>query len=223
MSKVGENIKRARNEKGMTQKQLAKKLGVSEGFINEVESGRKVINEKLMDRIGKVLGGNVQNLSSMFQNIISEEEKIEKSSPIRKAPEEVKDVWNDAFGSVLKTVGIYNYDLNKPIGSRQMPVISKKIDGYNADKVLFVKIENDDLMGLRICEGDIAFVNLTSEVENNSICIIDYNGERVLRQIKKIDSNKLLLIKNKGTLRTETVAFKDIKVIGKIVKVEINF
>ena len=32
MSTVGERIKQGRNAKGMTQKQLAKKLGVSEGL-----------------------------------------------------------------------------------------------------------------------------------------------------------------------------------------------
>jgi transcriptional regulator with XRE-family HTH domain len=221
MSKVGENIKKARNEKGMSQKQLAKKLGVSESFINEVESGRKVINEKLIERIGKVLGGDIQNMTSMFQNIAYEESKNESVTPKNKAPETVKDVWNDAFGSILKTIGVYKYDLDKPIANRQMPIISNKIEGYNSDKVLFIEIENDDLMGFRICKGDIAFANLTTEIENNAICLIDYNGERVLRQIKKLDSNKVLLISNRGSLRTETLGVKDIKVVAKLNRVEI--
>ncbi len=45
MSRVSDKIKEARLKKGLTQKQLAKKLGVAENFINEVESGRKIINE----------------------------------------------------------------------------------------------------------------------------------------------------------------------------------
>ena len=43
MSRVGEKIKEARLKSGMTQKVLAKKLGVAEKFINEVETGRRII------------------------------------------------------------------------------------------------------------------------------------------------------------------------------------
>ncbi|WP_010297930.1 helix-turn-helix domain-containing protein [Clostridium senegalense] len=219
MSKVGDSIRDARNAKGMSQKQLGKKLGVSEGFINEIESGKKVINEKFMERIGKVLGGSVQNMSSMFQNIAYEEEKSQPA-PKAKAPEKVNDVWNDAFGSVIKTIGIYGYDLNKTVGTKQLPVISKKVEGFNPEKVLFIKIENDDLMGFRICKDDVAFANLTNEIENNAICLIDYNDTRVIRQIKRLDNNKLLLISNKNSLKTETVSHKDIKVIAKLNRVE---
>ena len=38
MSRVGERIKEAREKSGMTQKALAKKLGVAEKFVNEVEN-----------------------------------------------------------------------------------------------------------------------------------------------------------------------------------------
>lgn len=40
MSRVGEKIKEARLKSGLTQKALAKKLGVSDKFINEVEIGK---------------------------------------------------------------------------------------------------------------------------------------------------------------------------------------
>jgi len=223
MSGIGDKIKNARNAKGLSQKQLAKKLGVAEGFINEVESGRKVVNEKLMDRIGKVLGGDLENMSSMLNNLIVEEEKARDTvKRPTKVVEAISDVWNDALGSVLKSVGIYKYDLNKPTGKRELPIISNKIEGFSQDKVLYLEIEDDDLMGFRICKGDLAFANLTSEVENNAICLIDYNGERVLRQIKKLDANKVLLISNRGSLRTETVGPKDIKVIAKLNRLEIK-
>lgn len=223
MSGIGERIKNARNAKGMTQKQLAKKLGVAESFINEVESGRKVVNENLMDRIGKVLGGDLEDMSSMMNTLIMEEEKV-KTAPkkVNKPAEAINDVWNDALGSVLKSVGIYGYDLSKSVGKKELPIISNKVEGFAQDKVLYLQIENDDLIGLRIAKGDLAFANLTSEIENNAICLIDHNGERVLRQIKKLDANKILLISNRGSLRTETVSPKDIKVIAKLNRLEIK-
>jgi len=223
MSGIGEKIKNARNSKGLSQKQLAKKLGVAESFINEVETGRKVVNEKMMDRIGKVLGGDLEDMSSMMNNLIMEEQKAtEMPRKQNKVVEAISDVWNDALGSVLKSVGIYKYDLSKPIGKRELPIISNKVEGFSQDKVLYLEIENDDLMGFRICKGDLAFTNLTSEIENNAICLLDYNGERVLRQIKKLDASKILLMSNRGSLRTETVNHKDIKVVAKLNRIEIK-
>lgn len=233
MNSVGDKIKQARNEKGMTQKQLAKKLGVAETFINEVESGRKVVNEKLIDRLGKILGGDFANMTTLFDNIIQEETKQERSvnrnnynnSSTKNTStkvEEVNDVWSNALSSVIKAVGIYEYDLNKPIGKRDLPIISNKIEGYSQDKVIYIKVENDDLLGFRISEGDVVFANLTTEVENNKLYLIELEGNRVLRQIKKLDGNKMLLISNKNTLRTQAVTPKDFKVIARLNRVEID-
>lgn len=229
MSTVGERIKQGRNAKGMTQKQLAKKLGVSEGFINEAESGRRVVEEKFIERVGKVLGGDLSEMTTLFDNIAFEEKKTQEvnsksygTAKVNKAKEAINEVWNDAFGSVLKSVGIYNYDMNKPIGKKELPVISNRIEGFAQDKVLYLKIENDDLLGFRISEGDLAFANLTSEIESNKIYLIDLNGERVLRQLKRLDSNKILIISNKNMVRTETAHPKDIKVIAKLNKLEIE-
>ncbi|WP_346888138.1 S24 family peptidase [Clostridium sp. UBA1056] len=229
MSTVGERIKQGRNAKGMTQKQLAKKLGVAEGYINDVENGRKVVEEKFIERVGKVLGGDLSEMTTLFDSIAYEERKASEASTKsqgtvknNKIKETINEVWNDAFSSVLKSVGIYNYDLNKPIGKKELPVISNKIEGYAQDKVLYLKIENDDLLGFRICEGDLALANLTSEIENNKIYLIDINGERVIRQLKKLDSNKVLIISNKNMVRTETAHPKDIKVIAKLNRLEIE-
>lgn len=229
MSTVGERIKQGRNTKGMTQKQLAKKLGVSENYINDVENGRKVVEEKFIERVGKVLGGDLAEMTTLFDNIAYEERKSSESNlkthnaaKANKVKETINEVWNDAFSSVLKSVGIYSYDLNKPIGKKELPVISNKIEGYAQDKVLYIKIENDDLLGFRICQGDLALANLTSEIENNKIYLMDINRERVIRQLKKLDSNKVLIISNKNMVRTETAHPKDIKVIAKLNRLEVQ-
>jgi len=218
MSRLGDRIKQVRETKAVSQKQLGKKIGVSESFINDIELGRKVINEKFIEKISKILGEEIEDTSVSFQDV----EDVEERKPKLERPNtgKVNEVWNDAFSSVLKDVTIYKYDLVKSIGVKQMPIISNKVEGYAQDKVLFLEIENDDMLGFRICSGDIAFAHLTHEVENNAISLVDYNGARVLRQIKKLDSNKLLLISNRVSLRTDTVQHNDIKVIAKLDRVE---
>ncbi|MCB2294912.1 XRE family transcriptional regulator [Clostridium algoriphilum] len=218
MSRLGDKIKQVRQSKEVSQKQLGRKIGVSEGFINDIEMGKKVINEKFIEKISKILGEEIEDSSVSFQDNGAADERTPKLE--RPSEGKVKEVWNDAFSSVLKDVSIYKYDLVKAIGVKQLPIISNKVEGYAQDKVLFLEIENDDMLGFRICSGDIAFAHLTHEIENNAISLVDYNGERVLRQIKTLDSNKVLLISNRISLRTDSVQHNEIKVIAKLDRVE---
>ena len=221
LSRVGEKVKNIRADMGITQKQLAKKLGVAENFISEIESGRKVINQSLMDRLSKVLGKDINDITMSFEEQVYEDEKVQKYTEKPKK-ESVKEVWNEAFSSVLKNVPVYRYDLKIPIASKQLPLINNKVEGYAQDKVMYLEIEDDDMMGFRILQGDLAFGHMTHEIENNSLCLVEYESKRVIRQIKKLDSNKVLLLSNKGSLRTETIEIRNLKIIVKLDRIEIK-
>ena len=224
MSRVGQRLGEARIKKGITQKALAKKIGVNEKFINDVECGRKIINEAMIAKISKILGVDLNDISMVVTDEQLKRESKEVitnktySKPIK--PKEVDETWNMAFGSVLKNVPIYDYNLNKNKGFKELAVHSNKIDGYPQDKVCFIEIENNDMTGFRIFQGDIAFINLTKEIQNNSICLLESNGKRIVRQIKVIDSTKVLLVSNDGRALTSTVYKKDINIIGKLNRIE---
>ncbi len=135
MSRVGERIKEARQKSGMTQKALAKKLGVAEKFVNEVETGRKIINESLISKVSKVLNTDLNDI-----NMVVTDEELQKELKAEKQvrqtkPAEVNEVWNQAFGSVLKNVPIYDYSLAQVKGYKQLATASNKIDGHTANKV----------------------------------------------------------------------------------------
>lgn len=222
MSRVGERIKEAREKSGMTQKALAKKLGVAEKFVNEVETGRKIINESLISKVSKVLNTDLNDINMVVTDEeLQKELKAEKQ--VRKTkPAEVNEVWNQAFGSVLKNVPIYDYSLVQPKGYRQLATASNKIDGHTANKVFYLKIENNDMTGYRIHENDLALSYSIKEIENNSICLVEFNGKRVVRQIKKLDNVKVLLISNNGSMKTETANIKEVKAIAKLYRIEFD-
>lgn len=222
MSRVGERIKEAREKSGMTQKALAKKLGVAEKFVNEVETGRKIINESLISKVSKVLNTDLNDI-----NMVVTDEELQKELKAEKQvrqtkPAEVNEVWNQAFGSVLKNVPIYDYSLAQVKGYKQLATASNKIDGHTANKVFYLKIENNDMTGYRIQENDLALCYSIKEIENNSICLVEFNGKRVIRQIKKLDNVKALLISNNGSMRTETVNIKEVKSIAKLYRIEFD-
>lgn len=228
MSRVGERIKGAREKSGMTQKVLAKKLGVAEKFINEVETGRKIINEALIEKISKVLNTDLNDISMVVTDEDLQKEKAVESlrkTPIRaksKPDGEVNEVWNQAFGNVLKNVPIYDYNLNKNKGFKQLPMLSNKIEGHASDKVFYIVIEKNDMTGFRIQQGDLAFCHSIKEIENNSICLIEYQGARIIRQIKRLDNSKVLLIGNGGSMKTETALTKEVLPIAKLDRIEFN-
>lgn len=220
MSRVGERIKEAREKSGMTQKALAKKLGVAEKFVNEVETGRKIINESLISKVSKVLNTDLNDI-----NMVVTDEELQKELKAEKQvrqtkPAEVNEVWNQAFGSVLKNVPIYDYSLAQVKGYKQLATASNKIDGHTANKVFYLRIENNDMTGYRIQENDLALCYSIKEIENNSICLVEFNGKRVIRQIKKLDNVKALLISNNGSMRTETANIKEVKAIAKLYRIE---
>ncbi|MCF2685868.1 helix-turn-helix domain-containing protein [Clostridium perfringens] len=222
MSRVGERIKEAREKSGMTQKALAKKLGVAEKFVNEVETGRKIINESLISKVSKVLNTDLNDI-----NMVVTDEELQKELKAEKQlrqtkPAEVNEVWNQAFGSVLKNVPIYDYSLAQVKGYKQLATASNKIDGHTANKVFYLKIENNDMTGYRIQENDLALCYSIKEIENNSICLVEFNGKRVIRQIKKLDNFKALLISNNGSMRTETANIKEVKAIAKLYRIEFD-
>ena len=221
MSRVGEKIKEARLKSGMTQKALAKKLGVAEKYINEVEMGRKVVQESFIDRAAKILKVDLNDVSMVVTDEALMEERKNETFSKKPAKIEVNELWNDAFSSVLKSVPVYGYSLNAVKG-RELPVHSNKIEGFPQDKVLYIEIEDSEMSGFRMMPGDLAFAHLVKEISNNGFFLVEYKGKRKIRQIKSLGNSKVLLVSNGGALMTETAEVKEIEVLAKLERIEIK-
>ena len=62
--RVGENIRRIRQERNLTQKQLGELLGASEAYIRAYESGRRNPKLKSLESLAKALSVNVEVLNN---------------------------------------------------------------------------------------------------------------------------------------------------------------
>ena len=222
MSRVGQRIKEARLKSGMSQKVLAKKLGVAEKYINDVELGRKVVQESFIDKAAKILNTDLNDINMVVTDEALMEER--KTLEVNKRPKKVEtsEVWNDAFASVLKSVPVFDYSLNSIKGKKELPVHSNKVEGFPQDKVLYIEVQDNDMSGFRMVKGDLAFAHLVKEPSNNGIFLLDYKGERIIRQLKSLGNSKYLLVSNGGALLTETVTVKDFEVVAKLERIEIN-
>ena len=52
---VGQQIREARKAKGLTQKELGEKLGVSESTVNQYESGKQNLTIETLSKISEAL------------------------------------------------------------------------------------------------------------------------------------------------------------------------
>ncbi|WP_024833402.1 helix-turn-helix domain-containing protein [Ruminiclostridium josui] len=228
MSRIGQDINKVRLKKGMTPKQLAKALGVSERYILDIESGKKIVSDDMIGRISKALDfelGPIGLFASddKFAPDIRKDENVRSVKKVAPVASDgpVQQVWDDAFGNILKTVPVYGYKMDRIIDKKLLPIEKNKVEGYAKEKVFYLIIEDTDMAGFRIFKGDRAFGVLENQIDKDGFFLIEYNGERVVRQVKKLQGDKLLLVYNRGTLITETVSTKEIKVIARLVKLEV--
>ena len=153
---------------------------------------------------------------------LMEERKTYATVNKKPAKIETEEVWNNAFSSVLKNVPIYDYSLKNIKGKIELPIHSNKVEGFPQDKVMYLEIQDNEMSGFRMMQGDLAFAHLVKEISNNGIFLVDYKGSRKIRQIKSLGNSKLLLVSNGGALMTETVESREISVIAKLERIEIK-
>ena len=54
--KIGENVRRRREELGLTQAVLAEKLGMNQGYISDVEAGKRSPRVATIAKLAEILG-----------------------------------------------------------------------------------------------------------------------------------------------------------------------
>jgi len=220
MSRIGSEISRLRKEAGMTQKQLARMVGVTERYIDEVESGKRVMNSDLISRVSRALRQEAGRLE------LYDEEEIrlrpEPDKTVKKVIEKpVQEIWTDALAGVIMTVPVYDYAMDKAVAVKQLPIIANKVEGCPKDKVFYLTAEDNEMSGFRIMKGDLLLSCSTHEIEKEGIYFIEHNNRKMLRQIRRLDKEKLLLIGNSGSLTTQTVSAKEVRIIARLLRVEI--
>jgi transcriptional regulator with XRE-family HTH domain len=52
---VGENLKNIRKSMGLTQEEVALRSGLTQGYINQLESGKRMFTQKSLERIARGL------------------------------------------------------------------------------------------------------------------------------------------------------------------------
>ncbi len=221
MNPIAMKIKEARLKANMSEKDLAKKCGLAPSYIIQIESGKKIINEKTAETILAVFG---EKVGFDFQDAIQEAEPpvkvVETKKPADFYDVEPNEQWAGALANIIKKYPILEMGTQKTVGHKELPIISKKVEGLPWDKLMFVKAIDTDLEALRICKGDVIMIHQMKEVLGKGIYLIEMDQKVVLRAVHKDTSNKLVIGKGKKDAQEVIAESSKIKILGKCIRVE---
>jgi len=221
MNKTAEKIHLARVKMNMTPKALGKKCGVTGNYIEQVESGKKIINESIASRILKVLGVDE---SSISQEATARKEAVQKSRPKpvvkKKVTHQEVDMapsWSGALDNVLRHYPIRNAYTKKQVGEKVLATLNKKIEGYHCDKIALIEVFDKSMEKYHIYEKDVLTLYLTDDITNEKIYYLEYENKPYIRRLRKEANKKLSLYSDN---QTEVLPLEKVKIIGKVIKLE---
>jgi transcriptional regulator with XRE-family HTH domain len=219
MNRLAQKIKDARIKSKMTEKELAAKAGVQLSYLLQVESGKKVINEQMAEKILSVMGEEIQ----FIPDDQPEPEKVKAKTSVPR--EAVKPItpnaqWESVLAGVIQKYPVTGEVSGKVLDYKELSIVHKKIDGIHFEKIMFVKVEESDLPGLRIKKGDVISLHMMNTVENDSIYYLEVGGIRRIRMVRMDSNRKLQLLKGINDASPQIFSPMEVKVIGKCIKVE---
>jgi repressor LexA len=207
---IAENIKRLIKANGWTQLKLSEISGISKSTLSDYINCKTLINP-----------GNVEKLSSAFKVKKSEIDPSFKStdSKVTYIP-----TYNErSIFTSLPVVGT--------ISCGNGVVAYEDIEGYedtpsswlNGGDYFYLKAKGDSMINARIYEGDLLLIRIQEEVENGEIAAVLVDGEAVLKRVYNTGDQLILQSENPKYQPIVVDGNKDVKVIGRLKKVVLNF
>lgn len=242
MSRLGDLLKTERLRRDMTLKQVAKLGGVNERYLKDVEEGKRIIPDDQARRILRKIGLSEQTEQGFTLDDIAatvDLQTVTTASPKREEPAQTREavpvfyedekesatvqgsVWLDALSSVLKRVPVYNAVLEE-IDHRLLPVMQGRIEGASPDKVFYYQMPDDSMRGFRILKGDWCFTVPTASPIDGAVMLVEYQGKRALRKVKKLDALNVLLQSYDSEYTAQTCSLPEISITGHVVRVEFS-
>lgn len=211
MNNINNLLKERRKQKGLTQKEIADAVGVSEGTVSRWESGE----------IANMGRSKIYALSKALDLTPAEIMGITDSKE-NSLPDNVIPLTNVSYIPLIGTIAC-----GTPLLAQEN--IERKIllpDMVKADFAL--RCKGDSMINAGISNGDIAFIRQQSVVENGEIAavlITNFEAEATLKKIYIKDTSITLVAQNPNfePLTFTGEDMNNVEIIGKCVAVLKNF
>lgn len=239
MSIIGTNIRKVRMKQNLSAKQLAKKCGISEAALIEIEEGKKVPNTQITKTITKALGVHIDAIEpSYFAEYFDETPEPKETAPVSTArvlnakPADNKqnnvNTISDAFSKAVRKIPVLNkvtagkaFPFEGDIVDNKFePVFQGKNNNVAGEEFVYYMVQDNSMQGARIMKSDLALVFLTDSIRDKDIVLFNYKNSTYIRRYKAVTDSLAVLFPENPDFETFAVEKKDIKVLGKVLRVE---
>lgn len=203
MAEIGKRIKQRREELGLTQEELATKLGYkNKSTIAKIECGKNDITQSKVVEFANVLGTSIAFLMGW-----DDREKTKSFSNIQPI-------------SLKKLPVLGKIACGEPIFADQNRE-SYVLAGTDVKADFCLIAQGDSMSGARIYNGDIVFIRKQDTVENGEIAAVVIDDEATLKRVFYYSDKDLLILKAENPKYHDMIyqneELETIRVLGKAV------
>lgn len=211
---IAKNILKYRTSKGMTQKELAEKLGVKNTSVSNWENGNNSIDIDTLLKACEILGVTITDMYGAYATSTG------NLTFTGKSPSE-KRKRIPVYGNIAAGVPIEEV---KDIEDWE----DFEINGNNGHDYIALRIKGDS-MSPRICDGDIIIIRLQPTIENGELAAVRVNDgftdsvDATCKRVKFTDDGGIMLVSLNPEFPPMYYSRKDIvekgvEIIGKVVE-----
>lgn len=205
---VGQQIKKFRKQKGLTQRELGLKVGVKHNTISSYENGTNEAEQDMMFLIAQALDISINDLfPSIDDNHFTKEEL--PASDFALLP---------IYGQISCGNGKLTFD--DPVGHEKVPK-----EWLNGGEYFMLVAQGDSMTGSRIYEGDKLLMRRQEEIENGEIAAVVVEDQTLLKKVSR-QGNMLVLESSNDKYPTKFYDLEkepNVKIVGKLKKLIVSF
>ncbi len=210
---LGRIIREKREEKNLSQSQLAYKTEINNADIHRLEKGdKKKINPYYLMKLANALGIDYKMLYKVVGYLEETEEQEDRTNFERITTKKVP-----LYGTASAGPGYINL-------SEELEEFPIPIEDYKPGRFV-VRVKGDSMTGpvKSIPDGTVALVDptmcLDAEALANKVCVFTYNGETYIKQLVINNQNIIQLVSFNPEVETIIVLQpKELKCEGRVIK-----
>ncbi|MEK4669187.1 LexA family protein [Niallia sp. FSL R7-0271] len=204
---ISENIKRLMKTKGWTQLRTSEKSGISKSTLSDYINCKTLINPGNVEKLSDAFGVHKSEIDPSFKTSGTENEGQVDYDSIVKLP---------VVGKISCGYGTLVYE---EIESYE----ATPEEWLNGGEYFYLRAKGDSMINARILDNDLLLIRRQNDVENGEIAAVAIDDEAVLKRVYKTGESIILQSENPKYAPIVLDEKKNIRIIGKLKKVVLNF
>lgn len=190
MNKLGVTLKKLRESRNLTVKELANKIGSGNGTIGNIERGANKTRTSTLEKISKALDLNKSERDELFAALLPDDigNKIKYSELKNAKIIETEIVELPVYGKASAGNGYLN--MSNILRTEYITTLP----GEKLPKGSFIVEVSGESMYPTLLDGDLAIVDPNcGDSINNNICVLTNDGETFIKRVS-IQNDYIILI-----------------------------